>query len=63
MVVIDKASRAVIVLTKTHWRNVNKNREHYIGMAELTNAEIPEWTNTQIKAWIKAEALIELPPA
>jgi len=63
MVVIDKKSRAVIVLTKTHWRNVNKNRDHYIGMAELTHTEIPEWTNAQIKAWIKAEALIELPPA
>lgn len=63
MVVIDKKSRAVIVLTKTHWRNVNKNRDHYIGMAELTHTKIPEWTDTQIKAWIKSESLIELPPA
>lgn len=64
LIVINKTdARAFIALTETHWRNVNKNREVYIGMAELTGVDIAEWTDAQIKKWIADRDLIPLPPA
>jgi hypothetical protein len=63
MIVKNSESGAVIALTETHVRNVNKNRDKYFAVAKFAGARIPEWSTDRINQWVEDYNLIQLPPA